>query len=52
MEKKKLLFMFDTDNAEVISKVQESLKEGIIIIPQGVAEIWEIDSDNNMRRIY
>ena len=44
--------MFDTDDANVINKVKESMSEGTVIIPQGCCEVWEIDSDNNMRRIY
>ena len=52
MEKKKLLYLLDTDDMEIINKFKEGLKEGIAVIPKACCEIWEIDEKNNQRRIY
>ena len=47
---KKLLYLLDTDDANVISKIQEGLKEGTVVMPKAI-EVWEIDEQNKMRQI-
>lgn len=48
---KKIVIFLDTDNTEIIEKIYKSFKDGIVIMPKGVGEIWELDELNNMKRI-
>ncbi len=49
--KKKLMYLVNTDDARKLDKFKRELEEGIVIIPANCFEVWEIDENNNCRRI-